>query len=284
MPIQVATNQAPAGVAERCETQGHAITAAKIHDCPRSQVLGRQQPEDPIQPQLPPHELAVSPSGLGKHPLHKTNSVPQSQIGGRLKLNHNSRSRRSRAANQHPQHHAPHHKSQHFFLHMRASQCGKMKWPKRAALQKIPDLHRRNDNRGLEQRIVYKSSGHGQRLIQPEEKSRTHCRQGLKPIDRHDPDEDPDEHGSRRSSRLELLLQQSGDELPRASSESSDHMVAFAMVRMVFRSSITPIPPTTHRSPPSPRPPTPFPRCTPSSPSQSASWFQRAGSAPVLRS
>jgi hypothetical protein len=33
MPIQIATNQATAGVTESCETQGHAVTAAKIHDC-----------------------------------------------------------------------------------------------------------------------------------------------------------------------------------------------------------------------------------------------------------
>lgn len=290
MPIQIAPHQPPAVVSESRKTQSHAVAAAQIHHRPRAHVFGgkqsRQQYEDPIQPQFPAHECAIAPRASGKHPIHKTNAFPyfclrQSGIGGRPQPHHNRRNRRPCTAHECPQHHAPHPPGQQFFFHVRARQRGKVKRPKCSAPQKIADLHRAHDNRALQQRIVDEGARHRQRLVQPEEQRQSNGRKGLKSIDGHDPDEEPQKHRSRGSARRKVLFQQGGDELPQARLKSSDHSVPVALVRRMHcsrmpRSPISPTPPTARRSRPSPRPPTPFPRCTRCAQPRSASWFQCA--------
>ncbi len=111
MRIQVATNQAPAAVTASRKTESHAVAAAEIHYRSRSQVFSSKQAEDPIKPQLPPDEPTVGPCASGKHPVHKSDAVPQSRIGGRLKMkmDHNCGNCRPNATGEYTQHHAAHH-------------------------------------------------------------------------------------------------------------------------------------------------------------------------------
>ena len=138
-----------------------------------------------------------------------------------------------------------------------AGQRGRVPWRKRAAAQKTSEVHRGHDNQRLEQRIVDESTGHGQRLVQPEEQSHTHGRKSLKSIDGNDADEDSEEHGSGSVAGVELFLQQEGCELPRAGPECMDHGAASSRIRSRVRLRIRLTPPTTRRSPRSRRPPTP---------------------------
>ena len=52
-------------------------------------------------------------------------------------------------------------------------------------------------------------------------------RQGLKPIDGYDSDENSQEYGGGSAARVKPLLQQCGYKLPRLSLKSSNHLVAF---------------------------------------------------------
>src|SRR5580692_2744907 len=168
-----------------------------------------------------------------------------------------------------------------------------MKRPERATAQKIAKFHRGHDNQGLKQRIIDEGAGHRQRLVKPEEKSQTHSRKKLKPINRQDADKDSKEDGGGCAAGIKTLLQQSGCKLPHARLETPDHPVAFAIARMVLGlhikglhgngSPIRPIPPTTRRSQPSPHPPRPCRRCTPSAQPRSSFSFQCAVPAPESR-
>ena len=80
-PVQIATDQPPAAVAKSRPREGDAITAAEVDDSARSEVLIGEQPEDPVEPDLPAYETTVGPRAVRKELINKTcvvvNGIPK---------------------------------------------------------------------------------------------------------------------------------------------------------------------------------------------------------------
>jgi hypothetical protein len=128
-------------------------------------------------------------------------------------MDHSCSNRRPSAANYYTQRHAANRPDEKLLLinmGARDSQGGKLQGLKRAADEQTTQFHGGENNQGLEQRIVDESARHGERLVKPEEQGHAHRRNGLKPIDGHNADENSQEYSSGSVAWVKPLFQQGG--------------------------------------------------------------------------
>ena len=95
------------GLVEGRKAERHAVAAAQIDHCSRSQILGGEEGEDAVQAHLPAHKAAIKSGAVGKGAIDKANALAQAALRRRGPVDHRRSDRRADAAHQHAQHKLP---------------------------------------------------------------------------------------------------------------------------------------------------------------------------------